>query len=146
MNPSSGHLSPDLAEDDQLEINKQGLVRMDMKVAADLTNMLTVQVYTEFENVNEIECIRNSVYDFDNCKTNVMENKRFLKAAICYKVCQVSTCCHRPMYVHMQHRLVEQIRKRTNCLMRRRFELRISFRSFRAANQRRFPTLHEGMG
>jgi len=48
-------LSPDLGEDDDFNLTRQGGVRLDLKFADGLPNTVTVIAYAEFENVIEID-------------------------------------------------------------------------------------------
>jgi hypothetical protein len=59
-------LTPDLSEDDHFNLARQGTVRVDMKFANALPNMITVVAYAEFENIIEIDRNRNVIFDFNN--------------------------------------------------------------------------------
>ena len=59
-------LSPDLADEGHFNLAKQGTVRVELKFGIALANTVTVVAYTEFENVIEINCNRNIVYDFSS--------------------------------------------------------------------------------
>jgi len=57
-------LSPDLAEEDHFNLQKQGSVRLVLKFRQALNENVSVIAYAEFENVLEIDRNRNVVYDF----------------------------------------------------------------------------------
>ena len=57
-------LSPDLAEEGHFNLAKQGTTRVELKFGTVLANTVTVVAYAEFDNVIEIDCKRNIVYDF----------------------------------------------------------------------------------
>lgn len=59
-------LTPDLAENDHVNLTRQGTVRLDLKFGAALAQTVTVIAYAEFENVIEIDRNRNIVFDFSN--------------------------------------------------------------------------------
>jgi hypothetical protein len=59
-------LTPDLAENDHFNLSKKGNVRLFLKFAAALTRAVTVVAYAEFENIIEIDCSRNVIYDFSS--------------------------------------------------------------------------------
>jgi hypothetical protein len=59
-------LTPDLAEDNHVNLTRQGTVRLDLKFGAALAQTVTVITYAEFENVIEIDRNRNIVFDFTN--------------------------------------------------------------------------------
>ena len=59
-------LTPDLAEDDHVNLARQGTVRLDLKFGAALGHTVTVVAYAEFENMIEIDRNRNIVFDFSN--------------------------------------------------------------------------------
>ena len=59
-------LTPDLGENDHVNLTRQGTVRLDLKFGAALTHTVTVVAYGEFENVIEIDRNRNIVFDFAN--------------------------------------------------------------------------------
>jgi hypothetical protein len=59
-------LTPDLAEDDHVNLTRQGTVRLDLKFGVALAQTVTVIAYAEFENVIEIDRNRNIVFDFTN--------------------------------------------------------------------------------
>jgi hypothetical protein len=55
-------LTPDLAENDQVNLSQQGTVRLNLKFGAAHT--ITVVAYAEFENMIEIDRNRNILFDF----------------------------------------------------------------------------------
>jgi len=57
-------LTPDLGEDDQFNLTKQGSVRLVLKFDDVLTENVSVIAYAEFQNVVEIDKNRNVIYDF----------------------------------------------------------------------------------
>jgi len=57
-------LSPDLAEEDHFNLQKQGSVRLVLKFRQALNENVSVIAYAEFENVLEIDRNRNVIYDF----------------------------------------------------------------------------------
>jgi hypothetical protein len=59
-------LTPDLAENDHVNLTRQGTVRLDLKFGIALAQTVTVVAYAEFENVIEIDRNRNIVFDFNN--------------------------------------------------------------------------------
>ena len=59
-------LTPDLAEDDHVNLTRQGTVRLDLKFGNALAQTVTVIAYAEFENLLEIDRNRNIVFDFTN--------------------------------------------------------------------------------
>jgi hypothetical protein len=59
-------LTPDLGEDDHLNLSRQGTVRLDLKFDDALAHTVTVIAYAEFENLIEIDRNRNIVFDFTN--------------------------------------------------------------------------------
>jgi hypothetical protein len=59
-------LSPDLGEDDHVNLTRQGTVRLNLKFGAALAQTVTVVAYAEFENLIEIDRNRNVVFDFNN--------------------------------------------------------------------------------
>ena len=59
-------LSPDLGENDHVNLTRQGTVRLNLKFGAALANTVTVVAYGEFENLIEIDRNRNIVFDFAN--------------------------------------------------------------------------------
>jgi hypothetical protein len=59
-------LTPDLAEDDHLNLTRQGTVRLDLKFAEALAHTVTVVCYAEFHNVIEVDRNRTVVFDFNN--------------------------------------------------------------------------------
>jgi hypothetical protein len=59
-------LTPDLAEDDHVNLTRQGTVRLDLKFGTALAQTVTVIAYAEFENLIEIDRNRNIVFDFTN--------------------------------------------------------------------------------
>jgi hypothetical protein len=59
-------LTPDLAENDQVNLSRQGTVRLNLKFGAALAHTITVVAYAEFENMIEIDRNRNIVFDFSN--------------------------------------------------------------------------------
>ena len=59
-------LSPDLGENDHVNLTRQGTVRVDLKFGAALAHTVTVVAYGEFENLIEIDRNRNIVFDFAN--------------------------------------------------------------------------------
>jgi hypothetical protein len=59
-------LTPDLAENDQVNLSRQGTVRLNLKFGAALVHTITVVAYAEFENMIEIDRNRNIVFDFSN--------------------------------------------------------------------------------
>ena len=59
-------LSPDLGENDHVNLTRQGTVRLDLKFGVALGHTVTVVAYGEFENLIEIDRNRNIVFDFAN--------------------------------------------------------------------------------
>jgi hypothetical protein len=59
-------LTPDLGEDDHVNLTRQGTVRLNLKFGAALTQAVTVVTYAEFDNLIEIDRNRNIVFDFNN--------------------------------------------------------------------------------
>lgn len=59
-------LSPDLGENDHVNLTRQGTVRLDLKFGNALRHTVTVIAYAEFENIIEIDRNRNIVFDFVN--------------------------------------------------------------------------------
>lgn len=59
-------LTPDLAEDDHVNLTRQGTVRLDLKFGEALPHTLTVICYAEFQNVIEVDRNRSVVFDFNN--------------------------------------------------------------------------------
>jgi hypothetical protein len=59
-------LTPDLGEDDHLNLMRQGSVRLDLKFGEALAHTVTAVAYAEFDNVIEIDRNRNIVFDFNN--------------------------------------------------------------------------------
>ena len=59
-------LTPDLAEDDHVNLTRQGTVRLDLKFGNALAQTVTVIAYAEFDNLIEIDRNRNVVFDFTN--------------------------------------------------------------------------------
>ena len=59
-------LTPDLGEDDHVNLTRQGTVRLNLKFGAALAQTVTVVAYAEFENLIEIDRNRNVVFDFSN--------------------------------------------------------------------------------
>jgi hypothetical protein len=59
-------LTPDLGEDDHVNLTRQGTVRLNLKFGVALAQTVTVVAYAEFENVIEIDRQRNIVFDFSN--------------------------------------------------------------------------------
>lgn len=59
-------LTPDLAENDHVNLARQGTVRLDLKFGEALAHTVTVLAYAEFENTIEIDRNRNIVFDFSN--------------------------------------------------------------------------------
>ena len=59
-------LTPDLAENDHVNLTRQGTVRLDLKFGEALEHTVTVVAYAEFENTIEIDRNRNIVFDFSN--------------------------------------------------------------------------------
>jgi len=57
-------LSPDFAEEDHFNLQKQSSVRLVLKFRQALNENVSVIAYAEFENVLEIEHNRNVIYDF----------------------------------------------------------------------------------
>jgi hypothetical protein len=57
-------LSPDLGENDHVNLTRQGTVRLDLKFGTALAHTVTVITYAEFENLIEIDRNRNIVFDF----------------------------------------------------------------------------------
>jgi hypothetical protein len=56
-------LTLDLAEDDHLNLTRQGIVRLDLKFAKALAPTMTVVCYAEFHNVIEVDRNRTVVID-----------------------------------------------------------------------------------
>jgi hypothetical protein len=48
-------LTPDLGEDDHVNLTRQGTVRLNLKFGAPLAQTVTVVAYAEFENLIEID-------------------------------------------------------------------------------------------
>jgi hypothetical protein len=59
-------LTPDITENDHVNLTQQGNVRLDFKFGIALAHTITVVAYAEFENVIEIDRNRNIVFDFNN--------------------------------------------------------------------------------
>jgi hypothetical protein len=59
-------LTPDLGEDDHVNLTRQGTVRLNLKFGVALAQTVTVVAYAEFENLIEIDRNRNVVFDFSN--------------------------------------------------------------------------------
>lgn len=59
-------LTPDLAEDDHVNLTRQGTVRLDLKFGTALANTVSVICYAEFHNVIEVDRNRTVVFDFNN--------------------------------------------------------------------------------
>lgn len=59
-------LTPDLAESDHFNLNKEGNVRLDAKFGTALPNTINAIVYAEFENVIEIDRNKNVIFDYSN--------------------------------------------------------------------------------
>ena len=59
-------LSPDLSEGANLNLIKQGTVRLALKFSEALDAAVTVVTYAEFENVIEIDRSRNVIFDFSS--------------------------------------------------------------------------------
>ena len=57
-------LSPDLSEGDHFNLVREGNVRLELKFSAAMPNTVNAIVYSEFENVLEIDRTRNIIYDF----------------------------------------------------------------------------------
>ena len=57
-------LTADLGEDDHFNLMRQGSVRLALKFSEALGATVTVVAYAEFENVIEVDCDRNVVFDF----------------------------------------------------------------------------------
>jgi len=57
-------LSPDLAELDHFNLQKQGSVRLVLKFRQALADNVSVIAYAKFENLIEIDRNRNVIYDF----------------------------------------------------------------------------------
>jgi len=57
-------LTADIGEEDHFSLVRQGSVRLSLKFSAALTNTVTAVAYAEFENVIEVDCDRNVVFDF----------------------------------------------------------------------------------
>jgi len=59
-------LTPDLAEHDHFNLNKEGSLRVDIKFGTALGATINVIAYAEFENVIEIDRNRNVLFDYNN--------------------------------------------------------------------------------
>jgi hypothetical protein len=59
-------LTPDLGEDDHVNLTRQGTARLNLKFGAALAQTVTVVANAEFENLIEIDRNRNIVFDFSN--------------------------------------------------------------------------------
>jgi hypothetical protein len=59
-------LTPDLGEDDHVNLTRQGTVRLNLKFSAALAQTVTVVAYEEFENLIEIDRHRKVVFDFSH--------------------------------------------------------------------------------
>jgi len=57
-------LSPDLIDDEKFELLPTGSVRLQLKFAQDLQQIITFIIYAEYQNIIEIDRNRNMVYDF----------------------------------------------------------------------------------
>lgn len=57
-------LTPDMAEGDHFNLIKEGSVRVDMKFADALPNTINVVTYCEFENILEVDSMRNVLFDY----------------------------------------------------------------------------------
>jgi hypothetical protein len=54
-------LTPDLTENDHVNLSRQGTIRLDLKFGAALTHTIIIVAYVEFENMIEIDRNRNTV-------------------------------------------------------------------------------------
>jgi uncharacterized beta-barrel protein YwiB (DUF1934 family) len=59
-------MTPDLGDNDHVNLARQGTVRLNLKFANALARTVTVVAYAEFENMIEIDRNRNIVFDFSN--------------------------------------------------------------------------------
>ena len=59
-------LTPDLAEHDHFNLNKEGSLRVHIKLGVALPATINVIAYAEFENVIEIDRSRNVLFDYGN--------------------------------------------------------------------------------
>jgi len=59
-------LTPDLAEGDHLNLTREGTVRLDAKFSVALANTINVIVYSEFENIIELDRNKNVIFDYTN--------------------------------------------------------------------------------
>ena len=59
-------MTPDLGDNDHVNLARQGTVRLNLKFANALARTVTVVAYAEFENLIEIDRNRNIVFDFSN--------------------------------------------------------------------------------
>jgi len=59
-------LTPDLAENDHFNLQKDGSLRLDLKFGAALPVTINVICYGEFENCLEIDRSRNVLFDYSN--------------------------------------------------------------------------------
>jgi hypothetical protein len=58
--------TPDLVENDHVNLIRQVTVRLDLKFGAALAQTVTIVTYAELENLIEIDRNRNIVFDFSN--------------------------------------------------------------------------------
>ena len=59
-------LTPDMGDDDHVNLIKEGSVRLDITFANPLPHTINVIAYGEFENVLEIDSARNVMFDYGN--------------------------------------------------------------------------------
>ena len=59
-------LTPDLSDNDNFNLVRNGTVRIDVSFATALTKAVSLIAYAEFENVIEIDRSRNVVFDINN--------------------------------------------------------------------------------
>jgi len=58
------YLSPDLTDDEKFELLRTGSVRLQIKFAEQTPHAITLNVYAEYQNLIEIDCNQNVIYDF----------------------------------------------------------------------------------
>jgi hypothetical protein len=59
-------LTPDLSDNENFNLVRNGTVRIDISFATALTEAVSLIAYAEFENVIEIDRSRNVVFDINN--------------------------------------------------------------------------------
>jgi hypothetical protein len=59
-------LTPDIAEDDHLNLAKEGTVRLDAKFRVPLANTINIVCYAVFSNIIELDRNKNILFDYNN--------------------------------------------------------------------------------